>query len=595
MFLDTAECQGACDSDPKCQSYSYNSKKHDCVLSQSAIRFNPEFNYYSRQPWLHKSHIDDNDGTNYGTNLGRYNVFTGMMFPERTNFAERKFISLDKCKDLCDADAPKHTVTNERLGEFVPTKEYPKGDGCSAFAYSEETQTCLLKGLPVSYSPDYVYYSKRSFEAAGAKFNKLGPEARKKQAKLDEGIKQQKQAAEAEESNQEQGDKAEKINEEQRKVEKVEQEQAAVEKQAAEEAKQEVKAQTAKSKEAKEPKISKRRAAERKLKETTEKQLEKETKLEAQRQSDDEVAQKEKAAKVRVTRLREVSAKIRAKSAANAKNAGETRVKGNLKQLLAEFIDKAQLMANNERDLKSAISKGKEHNTKEAIVKAKVRQQRLENKAKGIEYNHEMEMAKQAAAETNAGKDAAVVAKEQEQIANTKDKVKSAKIRVKELQDENAAASTRVDETKANIAKIKEEMQKHGSGELAGELKLNEESLDQAESKVKDILDQISEHETDIKTWENELTSLTGEVSEAQAAENAAAAEAELSSQNVRYVYTGDKPAVPTNEESTLYRHFSKMVGLPIPGADKTPVPPTDSTSIEPESTGTVTSGVADL
>lgn len=589
MFLDTAECQGACDSDPKCQSYSYNSKKHDCVLSQSAIRFNPDFNYYSRQPWLHKSHIDDNDGTNFGPTLGRYNVFTGLMFPERTNFAERMFVSLDKCKDLCDADPPKQTETNERLGEFVPTKTYPKGDGCSAFAYSEETQTCLLKGLPVSYSPDYVYYAKRSAEAAGAKFNKLGPNARKKQAKLDEGIEQQKQAAEADESNQEKGDKAEKKKEEEKKVEKVEQEQAAVEKEAAEEAKQQLKVETAQSKKAEKPKISKRRAAERKLKETTEKQLEKETKLEAQRQRDDEVAAKEKAAKVRVSRLQEVTEKLNAKSAANAKNAGERQVKGDLKQLLVDFIDKAQLMANNERDLKSAISKGKEHNTKEAIVKAKVRQQRLENKAKGIEYNHEMEIAKQAAAETNAGKDAAVVAKEKEQIAKTQDRIKTTRIELKELQEQKAAVTTRVDEAKSNIVKIKERMKKRSSEGLRQELKRNQKGLRKAESKLESINDKISQHKTDITTWENEVTSLTGEVSEAQVAENAAKAEAELSNQNVRYEYTGDKPAVPTNEETTLYRHFSKMVGLPIPGADNTPVPPTDSTSIEPESVSTVT------
>lgn len=84
-------------ADAKCQSFSYNAQKHDCLISESAIRFNPQWNYYSRMPWLHKKHIDDDDGSilqlpgrnlvnlsvvageSFGTTLGRYSVFTGLL------------------------------------------------------------------------------------------------------------------------------------------------------------------------------------------------------------------------------------------------------------------------------------------------------------------------------------------------------------------------------------------------------------------------------------------------------------------------------------------------------------------------------------
>merc|ERR1712166_795124 len=49
-YVDQSECAQHCDDDPKCQSYSWNQAKKDCVISKTAIRYDQDYDYYSRLP-----------------------------------------------------------------------------------------------------------------------------------------------------------------------------------------------------------------------------------------------------------------------------------------------------------------------------------------------------------------------------------------------------------------------------------------------------------------------------------------------------------------------------------------------------------------
>lgn len=597
MFLTTAECQGACDADYKCQSFSYSTKKHDCITSETAIRFNPEFKYYSRQPWMHKSHIDDDDGTNFGSVFGRYSVFTGMMYPERTKFAERKFISLGKCKDLCDADPPKSIETNQRLGKMDPEVEYVKGDGCVAFSYSHKSQTCLLKGVPISYNPSYVYYAKKAVEGSATEFSKLGPEGRKKEAKLAHSIEEQEKAADADQKQSEQAAQKQSVKNNEKQAQQLEQEQAAVKAAARKEAKQELKAAAAEAKAAEntKPKADKKADAERKVKESTEKELAKETMLEAQAARDSENASKEAVGKKRAVQNQEAAGKLQARSAEEFRMAKERDLKGNLKPMLIEMIDKAQLMANNERDLKAAIARGKETNTKEIIVKHKVRESRLERREKGIVYDHENAMAKEASAAVNAQKDAAVVAAQEKKVEETKATIQAEQKKLDILKKQQEDTASKVDTLKSQIAETKAAIEKAGphSGALQAELQEQESSLATAESEFQTAESDVSAQDAEVTKAEDSLAALTGELSKAKAAENLANAKADIASNNVKYEYTGNKPRSPTNEESMLYRKFSKMFGLPVPGDASNPVPANPEVTDEPdEEPAKISSGV---
>jgi uncharacterized protein with von Willebrand factor type A (vWA) domain len=116
------------------------------------------------------------------------------MYPEKTRFEERFFVTLDKCKDLCDADPPLSIEANQRMGKFDHATKYPD-DGCSAFAYSKEEQRCLLKGYPISYNSAFNYYGKRS--AIVDSDSTKNPDELKNDAKLANEVAAQKKASDA--------------------------------------------------------------------------------------------------------------------------------------------------------------------------------------------------------------------------------------------------------------------------------------------------------------------------------------------------------------------------------------------------------------
>merc|ERR1712195_199187 len=159
-YVDQSECAQHCDDDPKCQSYSWNQAKKDCVISKTAIRYDQDYDYYSRLPEGGKQ-----NGEAFGNVVGDYSVFTGMKYPQKAKFVERPLTTFEKCKGMCDAEVPQNYVNVEKRSIFNPDeKGYTEGDGCAAFSYSVKKSDCLLKGEPVSITPHYNYFVKRSIE-----------------------------------------------------------------------------------------------------------------------------------------------------------------------------------------------------------------------------------------------------------------------------------------------------------------------------------------------------------------------------------------------------------------------------------------------
>ena len=69
-----------------------------------------------------------------------------------------------ECSGVC-AEVPQNEFNQEKRKLFNPDeKGYTEGDGCAAFSYSVKKSDCLLKGEPVSITPHYNYFVKRSIE-----------------------------------------------------------------------------------------------------------------------------------------------------------------------------------------------------------------------------------------------------------------------------------------------------------------------------------------------------------------------------------------------------------------------------------------------
>jgi hypothetical protein len=306
------------------------------------------------------------------------------------------------------------------------------------------------------------------------------------------------------------------------------------------------------------------------VKERTDKQLEKEKLIEAQRDRDSESNTKEAISKNKVKSDHEAAIKLRAKTKEMKSKSKERDLKGNLKPMLREFIDKAQLMANNERDLKAAIQAGKEQNTKETIVKAKVRDTKLERREKGISYAQVVEQQRAVKAQAELDRDEEVISKEKDAMYDAETELNGWKKKEKWAVDQEATLATKVEENQATVDKL---MSQVTDGKATqDELSMAEGNLQRETAKLETIRRNLSNFKMKVEQAENKIATLKGEVTASMAAKRVAEAQKQEANKRIKYVYTGEKPKNPTPEEVDLYRKFAHEYGLPLPGDAKNPV-----------------------
>merc|ERR1711865_1250003 len=104
---------------------------------------------------------------------------------------------------MCDAEIPQNEINQEKRKLIDPDeKGYTEGDGCAAFSYSVKKQNCLLKGEPVSITPHYNYYVKRSIEQlSGDKHAGEDNDSQTQRKKAETADKQMAEAETAKEKN----------------------------------------------------------------------------------------------------------------------------------------------------------------------------------------------------------------------------------------------------------------------------------------------------------------------------------------------------------------------------------------------------------
>jgi len=523
----------------------------------SSIQYNMNYKYYSRQAWLHKKHIDEDDGGEMDT-LGRYSVFTGLMLAEQSKFSERNFITLEHCKDLCDADPPAQVDSNQRLGTFDPKKEYPT-DGCSAFSYSQEAQKCLLNCAPIGYTPEYNYYGKKS--AMVDSDSTQTPSELESDARLANGIEIQKISAVAAEKADAAGAEASTKNQELKAQTSVVDQQAKIAKEATASALSQLKAEELAFPDTVHgPRASRKEEKELTLKESTEKDFAKETMMDAQEAQNEENRQREVHAKRTTAADRETAVKRDVKNREALSNTNEALLKGNLQDAVVEFTNRAILMANNERDLKDAINRGEEYNSKETIVKSKVRSAMVEIREKQGASRVSRMQATASQAASNEAQDAQAVAREKQKAQGLKNALATENIKLAELKSRMTTADQAVQTSQAAITTLKQQ-----TGAQASEQTNKETSkLANAQTQETEAKKAVKDQALIVAEKQAVLNALTPEIVEATQDQKLAAAKAEAARQNIQYQFYGERPSVPTQEEVDLYRKFSKEYCLPL-------------------------------
>jgi len=553
-YVDRAECEQHCTDDAKCQSYSWNELKKDCIISRTAMRYNEDYSYYSRLP----------PGEAFGSVVGHYSVFTGLMYPSKSKFVHRPMISLEECQRMCDSDPPQSETSHERLGELVPDKKgYMRGDGCSAFSYAARTEDCLLKGEPVPYSPKYDYFVKRSVEQ-----KQLG-------SREDPNEEQSHQVAETADHKLEVQKDAKDANEKEKENSEVEQEQEDLAKEAAVEAARQVNGQEKAKAKANKP-VKQGPTEEQGIKEKTQKDLDKENRL-----ADAKARKKERGIKVKVAeeqRKEDLAngIKLAAKSKEMKEKAMERKLKGNLVSLLNEVVDKAQLIAHSERGIKAAELAAREDNSKEDLVKSKVREarhqavlsqkQQFDAMKKSDEHAGNAQVQNDAKVESEDKKEASKMTVDASEAKGLQDKIKQ-----KLAQSISTVGKLKkvVSDLNAKLGSTPDEAQS-----INAEITAKESALS-TEQAAKEALEQESEAQASIVArtrQEAKKADSTAAAAEDKTKSDQAAAKAIA---KVKFVLVGNRPATPSFEESTLYREMAKEVGYRIPGEDilKQPLP----------------------
>merc|ERR1712054_700799 len=538
-----ADCQKHCDDDVNCASYSWNQEHKDCFTARSAVSYNPNFNYYSR---LSKKARDEG-AASWGSVLGNYAVFNGMIFPRRARFKERNGVSLESCMQMCNDDPPRITSSKEKLYQFNPDQQnYNREDGCSAFSYSAKSQLCLLNGDPASYAPGYNYYVKRGVEETPVSRKSASEDA----AATPKGknVSDEKDAAKNEE----------------KKVEKAEAQKAEAEA-----------AQKAENDSA--PPPVKKPTEEQKTKEKTKKDLDKERRLGNEMDARKEKSLKETQAKTVAKENQESAIKLTARSKEMKQKENHRKMQGNLGSLLNEMVDKSQLIAQSERDLKAAMKNGKEHNTKEKLVKLKVRKARMER----FEREKQGLQANEKSAESNA---AATMAADKTRLAEEGVAAADKKSDLKDKQEEAKDAKERLNDAQAKLDKLhkaldqKETARQSARGPVKAKLdaaisSIEDDKIPDAENEVADAKGEVKIAQAEIKKAKKELNRALKEASAGKISVQEAESQMSELKNSLKYVLDGMRPVRPSPEDAELYRMFSKEVGLPIPGeASATPV-----------------------
>merc|ERR1712166_1232402 len=542
-YVDQSECAQHCDDDPKCQSYSWNQAKKDCVISKTAIRYDQDYDYYSRLPEGGKQ-----NGEAFGNVVGDYSVFTGMKYPQKAKFVERPLTTFEKCKGMCDAEVPQNYVNVEKRSIFNPDeKGYTEGDGCAAFSYSVKKSDCLLKGEPVSITPHYNYFVKRSIEQLVGGESPVEDNESNNQLKKAENADQKMARAKT----------TKEKNDKQKVAGEVEAEQDEIKQQAEQTAKISVQEETNKktAKKAANP-GAKKANKETEVKEKTQKDLDKELRLEQARARKKERGLKEVVAKAKRKEDLESGIKLAAKSKEMKEKGLERKLKGNLLSLLNEVIDKAQLIAHSERGLKAAQLAAKEYNSKEVLVKQKVREANVQAKGQDQSQFDKMKKSEATADRAEAGQDTKIVGEDKKAQGNAKNEAQKAKA----IQ---SSTKQKLAESMQNLGKLNEKKTKLKAAGKANELKSTRDEIIKEEQTKKELEGTVKSEQAVVNQAEGNAKAAADTTANAETkvtGDNAAS--------NAKYVLVGNRPHEASFEDSTLYRKFAKEVGLPLPGED---------------------------
>ena len=296
------------------------------------------------------------------------------------------------------------------------------------------------------------------------------------------------------------------------------------------------------------------------VKEKTQKDLDKELRLEQARARKKERGLKEVVAKAKRKEDLESGLELGVKSKEMKEKGLERKLKGNLLSLLNEVIDKAQLIAHSERGLKAAQLAAKEHNSKEKLVKEKVREARMQ--AKGQEQGQFDQMKK-----SEATADRAAAAQDTKIVGEDKKAQGDANVEAQKAKAIQTSTKQKLAESMRNLGKLREKETKLKRAGKANELKSTRDEIIKEEQTKKELEGTVKSEQTVVNQAEGNAKAAADTTAKAETQVTGDNAAAEAAS-NAKYVLVGNRPSIASFEDSTLYRKFAKEAGLPLPGED---------------------------
>merc|ERR1711988_137526 len=159
---DLASCRLGCTADAKCRSFSYNPKSKECLISNEALRFDPDFLMETKAK---------------RSKVKKFRKFPGLFY-RYEGWLKVTGQTLSQCEAKCASS-----------------------DKCNALCYRSKDMTCLLSPKGVSFEENFTYYMKKGIQTKTMPLKKdAGPRKapeKKKPSKAKEAKKKEDGAVKA--------------------------------------------------------------------------------------------------------------------------------------------------------------------------------------------------------------------------------------------------------------------------------------------------------------------------------------------------------------------------------------------------------------
>jgi len=129
-ILSNRMCMLRCDAHKECRSYSWSAKKKKCFWSTGTLRYNHEWEFYSKDIQV--------NALGQMTATGNFAKFDGLFAMDRDiNMKTYQDKNRAECKEICRDDKK-----------------------CHSFSYHEGDHACLVSKSKIMYSKDFDYYER---------------------------------------------------------------------------------------------------------------------------------------------------------------------------------------------------------------------------------------------------------------------------------------------------------------------------------------------------------------------------------------------------------------------------------------------------